>query len=184
MIDTLTPGKFGLSETETLIYLSFAFGCYGFQIFCSQSWENMIILVFLVFQNSKTLPLPTLSLAFTFSSFFCTLTPESFTKMAQNDGGSSGGSNPVDNLASRPKRKRITIHIQSQDENRLAFKIMPNLKLSKMFHEYCQRKQYDLRTVRFFHEGRRLLGKYTAAKVPFFVSFPCSPICYKDFFCH
>ncbi|XP_016747335.1 small ubiquitin-related modifier 1 [Gossypium hirsutum] len=100
--------------------------------------------------------------------------------MAQNDGGSSGGSNPVDNLASRPKRKRITIHIQSQvgsvgifllgipvqtDENRLAFKIMPNLKLSKMFHEYCQRKQYDLRTVRFFHEGRRLLGKYTAAKL-------------------
>ncbi|MBA0786917.1 hypothetical protein Gotri_026461, partial [Gossypium trilobum] len=97
--------------------------------------------------------------------------------MAQNDGGSSGGSNPVDNLASRPKRKRITIHIQSQvgsvgifllgipvqtDGNRLAFKITPNLKLSKLFHEYCQRKQYDLRTARFFHEGRRLLGKYTA----------------------
>ncbi|MBA0847694.1 hypothetical protein Goshw_021539 [Gossypium schwendimanii] len=31
--------------------------------------------------------------------------------MAQNDGGSSGGSNPVDNLTGRPKRKRITIHI-------------------------------------------------------------------------
>ncbi|MFQ6619853.1 hypothetical protein Gotur_000562 [Gossypium turneri] len=73
----------------------------------------MITLVFFVFLNSKTLPLPTLSLAFTFSSFFCTLTLESFTKMAQNDGGSSGGSNPVDNLAGRPKRKRITIHIQS-----------------------------------------------------------------------
>ncbi|MBA0701646.1 hypothetical protein Goari_022270, partial [Gossypium aridum] len=41
---------------------------------------------------------------------------------------------------------------------------MPNLKLSKLFHEYCQRKQYDLRTARFFYEGRRLPGKYTTAK--------------------
>ncbi|MBA0785463.1 hypothetical protein Gotri_027969 [Gossypium trilobum] len=95
--------------------------------------------------------------------------------MAENDSGSSGGSNLVDNLAGRPKRKRITIHIQSQvgsvgifllgilvetDGNRLTFKITPNLKLSKLFCEYCQRKQYDLKTARFFHEGHRLLGKY------------------------
>ncbi|MBA0785462.1 hypothetical protein Gotri_027969 [Gossypium trilobum] len=158
MTNTLTPRKFGLSET--LIPLSFAFGCYGFQIFCSQSWENMIILVFFSLSKLKTLPLPTLSLAFTFSSFFCILTPESLTKMAENDSGSSGGSNLVDNLAGRPKRKRITIHIQSQDGNRLTFKITPNLKLSKLFCEYCQRKQYDLKTARFFHEGHRLLGKY------------------------
>ncbi|MBA0844739.1 hypothetical protein Goarm_023339 [Gossypium armourianum] len=116
--------------------------------------------------------------------------------MAENDSGSSGGSNLVDNLAGRPKRKRITIHIQSQvgsvgifllrilDGNRLAFKITPNLKPSKLFREYCQRKQYDLRTALFFHEGRGLLGKYIAAKVPFFASFPCSPICYNDFFFH
>ncbi|MBA0588485.1 hypothetical protein Gorai_001585, partial [Gossypium raimondii] len=101
--------------------------------------------------------------------------------MAENDSGSSGGSNLVDNLVGRPKRKRITIHIQSQDGNRLAFKITPNLKLSKLFREYCQMKQYDLRTARFFHEGRRLLGKYTAATVPFSLLFHAPPSVTRTF---
>ncbi|KAK5804813.1 hypothetical protein PVK06_032464 [Gossypium arboreum] len=61
----------------------------------------------------------------------------------------------------------MTVVVAVEDGNRLAFKITPNFKLNKLFHEYCQRKQYDLRTARFFHEGHRLPGKYTAAKFVF-----------------
>ena len=59
------------------------------------------------------------------------------------------------------------------------YKIARNVKLRKLMHAHCRKKQLDFRTARFIHEGHRVPGKYTADKVFFFFfsipqSFKCA----------
>ncbi|XP_039050913.1 small ubiquitin-related modifier 1-like [Hibiscus syriacus] len=81
-----------------------------------------------------------------------------------SNGVGATGSGQIVNRAELRER-RISIHIRGQDGTRLTFTIRHKLKLSVLFHNYCRRKQFDYRTARFFHEGLRVLGKYSAAQL-------------------
>ncbi|WRX22389.1 hypothetical protein QQP08_014876 [Theobroma cacao] len=52
-----------------------------------------------------------------------------------------------------------------RDGNTVAYKFGRNIKLSKLLHSYCQKKQGDNRTVRFVHGGRHVLGQHMADKL-------------------
>ncbi|KAE8722561.1 Carbohydrate-binding X8 domain superfamily protein isoform 1 [Hibiscus syriacus] len=96
------------------------------------------------------------------------------SQTSSNGGGAAGsGSGQIVNRAELRER-RITVHMTGQDGTRLTFTIRHKVKLSVLFHNYCRRKQFDYRTARFFHEGRRVLGKYSAAQVTFLLIFHSS----------
>ncbi|GMI96111.1 hypothetical protein HRI_003280400 [Hibiscus trionum] len=90
------------------------------------------------------------------------------SQTGSNGGGGGGaggsGSGQIINCVDRSQR-RIVIHITGQDGTRLTFTIPRKLKLSVLFHNYCTRKQFDYRTARFFHEGLRVLGRYSSAQL-------------------
>ncbi|XP_021291673.1 small ubiquitin-related modifier 1-like [Herrania umbratica] len=59
----------------------------------------------------------------------------------------------------------IKITVKGQDGSTVVYKIGRKIKLSKLLHSYCQRKQLDYRTVRFVHEGHHVPGQHTADKL-------------------
>ncbi|XP_022734225.1 small ubiquitin-related modifier 1-like [Durio zibethinus] len=77
--------------------------------------------------------------------------------------GSGGGGRAKSNADGQPET--IKVSVKSQDGSTVVYKIVRNLKLSKLMHAYCRKKQLDFRTVRFIHEGHRVPGKYTADKL-------------------
>ncbi|KAK8684916.1 hypothetical protein V6N13_040930 [Hibiscus sabdariffa] len=84
------------------------------------------------------------------------------SQTGSNGGGASGSGQIISHVDRR--ERRIIVHMAGQDGTRLTFTIPRKLKLSVLFHNYCRRKQFDYRTARFFHEGLRVLGRYSSAQ--------------------
>ncbi|KAK8709468.1 hypothetical protein V6N13_060483 [Hibiscus sabdariffa] len=85
------------------------------------------------------------------------------SQTGSNGGGASGSGQIISRVDRR--ERRIIVHMAGQDGSRLTFTIPRKLKLSVLFHNYCRRKQFDYRTARFFHEGLRVLGRYSFRSV-------------------
>ncbi|KAL4298299.1 hypothetical protein GQ457_12G002100 [Hibiscus cannabinus] len=85
------------------------------------------------------------------------------SQTGSNGGGASGSGQIISHVDRR--ERRIIIHMAGQDGTHLTFTIPRKLKLSVLFHNYCRRKQFDYRTARFFHEGLRVLGRYSSAQL-------------------
>ncbi|KAK8984438.1 hypothetical protein V6N11_029752, partial [Hibiscus sabdariffa] len=97
------------------------------------------------------------------------------SQTGSNGGGASGSGQIISRVDRR--ERRIIVHMAGQDGSRLTFTIPRKLKLSVLFHNYCRRKQFDYRTARFFHEGLRVLGRYSFRSGTLFCSFFMLPIC-------
>ncbi|XP_050290779.1 small ubiquitin-related modifier 2-like [Quercus robur] len=67
---------------------------------------------------------------------------------------------------SRPSEMpSINLKVKSQDGQDLYFKIRSDTKFIKLFTAYCDKRQYEYRTIQFFHEGQRILGSHTPARL-------------------
>ncbi|XVF37994.1 hypothetical protein REPUB_Repub20aG0059300 [Reevesia pubescens] len=71
----------------------------------------------------------------------------------------------INNAVANHQPEQIKIYMKSQDGGTMVYKIGRKAKLSILLHDYCEKKQFEYKTARFFHEGQRVLGKYTSAKL-------------------
>ncbi|XVF84639.1 hypothetical protein PTKIN_Ptkin17bG0053400 [Pterospermum kingtungense] len=86
--------------------------------------------------------------------------------MSEPGGSTSGGAQPKAKRNTHDDQsKTIKLNVISQDGRTITYRFPCNAKLSNLMRFYCKEKQLDFYTARFFHEGRRVLGKYTPNKL-------------------
>ncbi|CAJ1939140.1 unnamed protein product [Sphenostylis stenocarpa] len=56
---------------------------------------------------------------------------------------------------------QINLLVTDQDGHHMYFKVTKDLELMKVFKEFCERKNLELRSMQFLHEGTHIKGNQT-----------------------
>lgn len=83
--------------------------------------------------------------------------------MARSDGSASPGVEPQLKEEDSRKPKQLCIKIKNQQEHEIEFKIKSTTRFTKVFDNYCSRRNIERRSVRFFLDNIRIQDDDTAA---------------------
>lgn len=59
----------------------------------------------------------------------------------------------------------ITLPVRGQDGNELHFQMNRSLQLRKLMTAYCERQSVEMKSVRFFFDGKQLSEEQTPAEL-------------------
>ena len=85
--------------------------------------------------------------------------------MAHSDRSASPGAEQEPKVEGARKPAQLCIKIKNQQHEELDFKIKTTTKLSKVFENYCTRRQIDHHSVRFFLDNIRIQDDDTAERL-------------------
>jgi len=85
--------------------------------------------------------------------------------MAHSDRSASLGAEPEPKAEGAQKPAQLCLKIKNQQAEELDFKIKTTTKFSKVFENYCNRRQIDRHSVRFFLDNIRIQDDDTAERL-------------------